>query len=282
MPDSAQASTPENCRQQQPGRIENPGSSNYSRHLKTLPLPIANSPSFVDSAAAMFSRQVLRSVRAAAPQGALALRAASVAPVRCFAAAATPTEVKVPVAVFGVDGTYATALYTAAVKTSALDPTANALANLGALIQKDPKLVPILAAPTLTDTDKGYIVEELVKQAGGSNATVKNFLSTLAENNRLGLLPGVVEKFATIVSAARGEVEVTVTSAQPLDRRTLSRLETAVSKSSYIGAGQKLKVTNTVNSDVVGGLVVEIGDRTIDLSVSARIAKMNKLLTDSL
>lgn len=37
-----------------------------------------------------------------------------------------------------------------------------------------------------------------------------------------------------------------------------------------------------VNPDIMGGLVVEIGDRTIDLSVSARIAKMNKLLTDAL
>jgi F-type H+-transporting ATPase subunit O len=37
-----------------------------------------------------------------------------------------------------------------------------------------------------------------------------------------------------------------------------------------------------VNPEIVGGLVVEIGDRTIDLSVAARIAKMNKLLTDSL
>ena len=37
-----------------------------------------------------------------------------------------------------------------------------------------------------------------------------------------------------------------------------------------------------VNPDIMGGLVVEIGDRTIDLSVSAKIAKMNKLLTDAL
>lgn len=79
-------------------------------------------------------------------------------------------------------------------------------------------------------------------------------------------------------------------------------MESAVSKSAYISQGQKLKVTNSVrhqldldmppmplttnltqvNPDIVGGLVVEIGDRTIDLSVSARIAKMNKLLTDSL
>jgi hypothetical protein len=47
-----------------------------------------------------------------------------------------------------------------------------------------------------------------------------------------------------------------------LDRRTLTRLQ--------------------VNPDIVGGLVVEIGDRTIDLSVSSKLAKMNKLLTDTL
>ena len=37
-----------------------------------------------------------------------------------------------------------------------------------------------------------------------------------------------------------------------------------------------------VNSDIRGGLIVEIGDRTIDLSVSGKIARMNKLLQDSL
>lgn len=43
--------------------------------------------------------------------------------------------------------------------------------------------------------------------------------------------------------------------------------------------------TNTlpqVNPDIIGGLIVEVGERTIDLSVSAKLAKMNKLLTDTL
>lgn len=69
---------------------------------------------------------------------------------------------------------------------------------------------------------------------------------------------------------------------QPLDNRTLSRLESAVSKSQYVGQGKKLKVVPKVNPDIRGGLIVEIGDRTIDLSVSARMAKMNKLLKDTL
>lgn len=42
---------------------------------------------------------------------------------------------------------------------------------------------------------------------------MKNFLETLAANNRLGALEGVVEKFAQLISAQRGEVELVVTSA---------------------------------------------------------------------
>lgn len=224
----------------------------------------------------MLSRQaLLRSARAAAPSRAIASQA------RFYAAPAATEAVKPPVALFGVDGTYATALYTAAVKSSSLDPTATALSKLGGLVSQDAKLATILDAPALTPADKSAIVAELEKPAG-TNATVKNFLQTLAENNRLSLLGGVCTKFGELMSAARGEVEMTVTSATPLDNRTLSRLETAVSKSTYVGQGKKLKVTNEVNSDIIGGLVVEIGDRTIDLSVSSKIAKMNKLLTDTL
>jgi F-type H+-transporting ATPase subunit O len=43
----------------------------------------------------------------------------------------------------------------------------------------------------------------------------------------------------------------------------------------------KLLTFVQVNPDLVGGLVVEIGGRTVDLSVSSKIAKMNKALTDA-
>lgn len=39
---------------------------------------------------------------------------------------------------------------------------------------------------------------------------------------------------------------------------------------------------NQVNPEIRGGLVVEVGDRTIDLSVASKMAKMNKLLKDTL
>lgn len=57
--------------------------------------------------AVMFSRQVIRSVRAAAPQRAIAVRST---PVRNYAAAAAASDGQPPISVFGVDGTYASAL----------------------------------------------------------------------------------------------------------------------------------------------------------------------------
>lgn len=105
--------------------------------------------------------------------------------------------------------------YTAAVKSSSLDSVAKALGALNDVYQKDAKLATIMTAPTLSVEDKTAIVAELQKHTGGADKadTVKNFLTTLAENNRLGLLKGVCEKFGELMGAARGEVELTVTSA---------------------------------------------------------------------
>lgn len=68
----------------------------------------------------------------------------------------------------------------------------------------------------LSDNDKSQIVAELQKHTGGQDKsnTVKNFLSALAENNRLALLEGVCEKFDSLMGAARGEIELLITTAQ--------------------------------------------------------------------
>ncbi len=105
--------------------------------------------------------------------------------------------------------------YTAAVKLSALETTSKSLAALSDVFKKDPKLPKILTAPTLTAGDKSQIVQELQKHMGGADKgdTVKNFLKTLADNNRLGILEGICEKFTTLMGAARGEVDLIITSA---------------------------------------------------------------------
>lgn len=121
--------------------------------------------------------------------------------------------------------------------------------NLAATFKRDERLQSIVSAPTLTVEDKKQIVAELQKSTGLSDKTntLTNFLETLAENNRLSVLEGVAEKFGTLMSAARGEVEMTITSAQPLDAKVVRQLESAVSKSQYVGQGKKLKVVPKVS-----------------------------------
>lgn len=108
------------------------------------------------------------------------------------------------------------AQYTAAAKTSSLESTSKALAALSEVFKRDPKLPVILTAPTLSPGDKSQIIQELQRHMGGVDKgdIVKNFLKTLAENNRLSILEGVCEKFTVLMGAARGEVDLTVTSAQ--------------------------------------------------------------------
>jgi F-type H+-transporting ATPase subunit O len=216
------------------------------------------------------------SARSASLARAIAPRATRI---RTYAAAAQST--KLPVALFGVDGTYASALYTASAKTSDLESTDKSLQTLKQLLDEHVKVVKILSTPTLSPADKSFIVDLISKLVPGDQA-VKNLLEALADNNRLSLLGGITDKFAVLMSANRGEVETVVTSSSPLENKILSRLQGVISKSQYVGPGKKVHVVNKVNPDIIGGLVVEIGDRTIDLSISSKVAKMNKLLTDDL
>lgn len=139
--------------------------------------------------------------------------------------------------------------YTAAAKNSSIETVSKALESLSATFKKEPKLQQILASPTLTVDDKKQIVAELQKgiSVQDKTNTVSGFLNTLAENNRLSVLEGVTEKFAQLMSASRGEVELNITSAAPLDNKVIKQLEAAVSKSQYVGANKKVKVVAKVS-----------------------------------
>ena len=78
-----------------------------------------------------------------------------------------------------------------------------------------------MGAPSLTPSDKSQIVQELQRHMGNVEKadTVKQFLQTLAENNRLGILEGICDKFAVLMGAAKGELELVVQSASVSSHR---------------------------------------------------------------
>lgn len=196
--------------------------------------------------------------------------------------ATAAAAVKPPVQLFGLDGTYATALYTAAAKTTSIESAAKSLDALKSQISKDAKVGEFLNNPALSQEDRATVVDALSKSAPSIDASVSNLLKVLGENNRLNLLEPIFSQFKILTDAHNGVVEAVVTSSTKLDSKVLKKIETAVSKSKFVGSGKSLRLTNDVNPDILGGLIVEVGDRTVDLSISSKIARLNQTLKEAI
>lgn len=186
--------------------------------------------------------------------------------------------VKPPVQLFGLDGTYATALFTAASKNTSIQSASSSLGSLSKLIESDPKLKEIVTNPSLPSQDRTVIVDTLCTEK--LDGTVANLLKVLAENNRLDILPKISTQFTVLTDAYNGLVKATVISAQPLDSKSFKRVEKAVAQSSLVGSSKTLKLVNDVRPEIQGGLIVELGDKTVDLSVAAKLQKLNKALEE--
>ncbi|VDL85024.1 unnamed protein product [Nippostrongylus brasiliensis] len=103
--------------------------------------------------------------------------------------------------------------------------------------------------------------------------------SLLAENGRLSRLEAVVSSYEHIMRAHRGELFVQVTSAEPLSKSHESALNDALHKMAK--SGQKLNVTYAVKPSIMGGLIVTIGDKYVDLSIASRVKKLTETLVAS-
>lgn len=198
---------------------------------------------------------------------------------RTMAAAAKST--KPPVPLFGVDGTYANALYSASVEQSSVDASYQGLTKVAELLKQDKKVNQFLTNPALDLDDRKTIVDTIAKSLS-LDKTVHNFLGVLSENNRLAEFDSIYKNFGTLYEAYQGVVEAKITSAKPLDSKILKRLQAAIQKSSFVGQGKTLKINSEVQPDILGGLVVEVGDKTLDLSISSKVARLNQTLGESL
>eukprot|EP00158_Paraphelidium_tribonemae_P001284 Partr_v1_DN24204_c1_g1_i2_m36774 putative atp synthase len=125
-----------------------------------------------------------------------------------FAARAAVT---VPVALHGIDGVYATALYRAAVKSGKLDAVDAELKKIKSVVEKDSQVKSFLDNPVLSSTAKKQGVESLMAKY---SELTRNFFLVLADNRRLNETGKIIDSFGQLMSAHRGETTVVVTTAK--------------------------------------------------------------------
>ncbi|GAA5987965.1 hypothetical protein JCM11641_005966 [Rhodosporidiobolus odoratus] len=206
----------------------------------------------------------------------------SIRAVRSYATEATKAVLP-PVQLHGLAGKYAGALFTAAVKKNALQAVEADLKGVKS-IAADATVRDFLANPILSSADKASGIEALLNKSSpkGASEFTKNFFQVLADNGRLYETEKVIENFFEIMSAHRGEVKVVITTAAPLEKDLQKRLEDSLKASQLASSGKKLVIENKVNQAVVGGLVIDVGDKTIDLSVASRVSRLNAQLQESI
>ncbi|KAJ2515891.1 ATP synthase F0 subcomplex subunit OSCP atp5 [Coemansia sp. RSA 1939] len=191
---------------------------------------------------------------------------------------ATAVSTKAPITLFGIDGRYATALFQAAASRNALATVESDLKNIEAQFAKDARLAEVLSSPMLNKAAK----EKLIDSLGKKSDITTNFFKTLTENNRLNETSRIISAYKSLMEAQRGIVSVVVTSAQSLNGKDLKQIKDTLTKGGLIKDFKEVNVINKTNPSILGGMVVEFGDYTIDMSVSGRLAKLEKLLTDSI
>ncbi|CAE6350546.1 unnamed protein product, partial [Rhizoctonia solani] len=183
---------------------------------------------------------------------------------------------------------YAQALFGAASKnTQTLNKVQSELISISTGLHEVPTLSAFVSNPTLSAADRKNGLEAIYTSATpkGSKEPVtqitKNLFEVLSENGRLGETNDVITSFNELVSKHRGELEVVVTSAAPLEKNVLSKLEATLKSSQAASQAKAVRVTNKVNPSILGGLLVDFGDKTIDLSVSSKVNRLNALLQQS-
>nr|CAD7439921.1 unnamed protein product [Timema bartmani] len=106
-----------------------------------------------------------------------------------------------------------------------------------------------------------------------------NLLALLAENGRLKALNTIINSFKTIMAAHRGEVVCEVTTAKPLDEVQRKDLETALH--AFFKKGETPLLTAKVDPAILGGMIISIGDKYVDMSIASKIKKYSELIAQS-
>lgn len=175
---------------------------------------------------------------------------------------------------------YATSLFDLAHESKCVDAVEKELSSCLSSIELNSDLKRLVFSPVFSSVEQEKAVAALCKEAGmGKNTAsryVANFLCVVASNRRLFLLPAIVSAFRGLAAKFRGEISAEVVSAQKLTSAQEKELKATLKAV----AGKDVSLRTTVNPDILGGLIVRLGSRQIDTSLSSKLSSLKLALKE--
>ena len=143
--------------------------------------------------------------------------------------------------------------------------------GFAAQVAGDPRVAGLLGDPRLTDA---AAVELLAPPQ--APASFARFLSMLADNRRLALLPEIAGLYEELRAEAERVVKATVTSASELPSAELDAIKAALRKR----FGREVEVETAVDATLIGGAVIDAGDVVIDGSLKGKLEWLQAALAN--
>jgi ATP synthase F1 delta subunit len=164
---------------------------------------------------------------------------------------------------------YARSLFEVAKEQDKLDSIREQLGAFADALDETRELQVFFFSPYFSTTEKQDGLDRAVSDA---DPILVNFLKLLIENHRTPVIFRVRRGFDELWLRENKRLPVQITSAIELDTATVSQIGDRIAEQT----GQKIDITSTVEPDILGGLVVRVGNSILDASVRNRLEQLRK------
>ncbi|MHB8126342.1 MAG: F0F1 ATP synthase subunit delta [Desulfitobacteriaceae bacterium] len=166
---------------------------------------------------------------------------------------------------------YAQALFEIAVKTS-LDSFDTEFRELTQIIEEHAEIAQVLHHPHISLSEKKSFINKIFE--GQISETLRNFLFLLIDRRRQNFLKPIQQELARLADEARQIVEAKVVSATPLSASQEERLKNELARLT----GKNIRLVSELRSELIGGALVQVGDRVLDGSVARSLNRIREKL----
>ena len=164
---------------------------------------------------------------------------------------------------------YARSLFEVAQEQDKLDKVRDELGEFTDALNESRELQVFLFSPYFSTKEKS---EGLDKAISGADDTTLNFLRLLLEKHRMPVLFRVRAEFDQLWEEENKLLPVIVTSAVELPESTVKQIGDRIAEQT----DRKVDLQSKVDPDILGGIVVRVGNSVLDASIRARLEKLRK------
>ena len=176
-----------------------------------------------------------------------------------------PTHVLEDPSAKAVARVYASAYLDAAAAGNVADPLEELTSFLEDVLDRNPEFAAIMVSPATSRDGKLQLIDRVVQPVASEFFT--NFLKVLVHKDRLDLLPVIRSLCSSELERRSGKQRILVRSATPLSEEQLQKIKDRLQAALSI----EPILTPEVDEELVGGLVVQVGDTIYDGSLRTRL-----------